>query len=215
MTTHRDAPRKARCARCSAELQADADGVFTCSWHGSFVRPEHAARLKVMLERIAESPHEALQSPEHGMGVHRCPGCEARVRALCFFEVPIDWCPSCGGIWLDRGELELLRESIAALRSAVRDDQLNPYRTHAAAATRAMVLGTTTCAECQAKVVINETLVTGNGVFCLPCGRARAGELPSSEDEEEVSAWLDGREPEHQVPASWLTRALRTLLDSR
>jgi Zn-finger nucleic acid-binding protein len=196
-------------------MTADGDGVFACTAHGAFVRPEQAARLRVMLERIAESKYEALRSPEHGTGVRACGGCAGRPRALSFFEVPIDWCPSCGGVWLDHGELEALRERVAALRAQVRDDDINPYRARADAATRAVVLGTVTCSACRETVPINYTYMTGDGVTCVPCGRAREGELPSAETEAEVNAWLDGRDPPRETDASWLTRAVRALLGSR
>jgi Zn-finger nucleic acid-binding protein len=39
-----------------------------------------------------------------------CPVCEEPMIVLEIDEVEIDHCPSCGGIWLDAGELELLLE---------------------------------------------------------------------------------------------------------
>jgi Zn-finger nucleic acid-binding protein len=204
--------RELPCPRCAhpSALSGDRDGVYSCSAHGVFVRPEHAANLRVMLERIPESKYEAMRSPEHGTGVLDCPGCGARPRALSFFEVPIDWCPSCGGVWLDRGELEALRERVAALRAQVRDDAFNPYRARADVAARAVVLGTVTCPSCSKTVPINQTYMTGEGVLCVPCGRAKAGELPSAQTEAEVNAWLEGRKP---VPApDWLSRMLDSLL---
>ena len=44
----------------------------------------------------------------------RCPKCEELVMLRHFFsfkhEVEVDECPGCGGIWLDRGELEKIRD---------------------------------------------------------------------------------------------------------
>ena len=77
------------------------------------------------------------------------------------------------------------------------------------AATRAVVLGTVTCAGCRGTVPINQTYMTGDGVLCVPCGRAKAGELPSEQTEAEVNAWLEGRALD---PApDWLARVFRAL----
>jgi len=43
----------------------------------------------------------------------KCPVCKEPMIILELKEVEIDYCPSCGGIWLDAGELELLIEDEA------------------------------------------------------------------------------------------------------
>ena len=40
----------------------------------------------------------------------KCPVCKEPMIVLELNEVEIDYCPSCGGIWLDAGELDLLIE---------------------------------------------------------------------------------------------------------
>lgn len=51
-----------------------------------------------------------------------CPNCSSSMQNLSRSGVEIDMCPSCRGVWLDRGELEKLlgggRETEAAERSA-------------------------------------------------------------------------------------------------
>ncbi|MEJ2196939.1 MAG: zf-TFIIB domain-containing protein [Ignavibacteriaceae bacterium] len=42
-----------------------------------------------------------------------CPVCKEPMIILELNEVEIDYCPSCSGIWLDAGELELLFEDQA------------------------------------------------------------------------------------------------------
>ena len=46
-----------------------------------------------------------------------CPMCSTLLRAVEREGVPIDYCPHCEGIWLDRGELDELirREAMEAL----------------------------------------------------------------------------------------------------
>lgn len=43
-----------------------------------------------------------------------CVACDSPMVTLELDEVEIDYCPSCGGIWLDAGELETLLEDSAA-----------------------------------------------------------------------------------------------------
>lgn len=40
----------------------------------------------------------------------KCPVCKEPMIVLELNEVEVDYCPSCGGVWLDSGELELLIE---------------------------------------------------------------------------------------------------------
>ena len=42
-----------------------------------------------------------------------CPVCENAMITLELADVEIDYCPDCGGIWLDAGELELLLDERA------------------------------------------------------------------------------------------------------
>ncbi len=47
----------------------------------------------------------------------QCPACEeAQMLVLEFELVEVDYCPRCGGVWLDSGELELVGEKAGALR---------------------------------------------------------------------------------------------------
>ncbi len=51
-----------------------------------------------------------------------CPLCAIPLKAVERQGVEIDHCPSCGGLWLDAGELDALieREAVAALRQGER-----------------------------------------------------------------------------------------------
>lgn len=40
----------------------------------------------------------------------QCPVCHKSMIILEYDQIEIDYCPSCGGCWLDQGELELLLE---------------------------------------------------------------------------------------------------------
>ncbi|HEX9562857.1 MAG TPA: zf-TFIIB domain-containing protein [Gemmatimonadaceae bacterium] len=38
----------------------------------------------------------------------RCPKCGGQLEEIAFHHMKIDKCPDCGGIWLDKGEMEML-----------------------------------------------------------------------------------------------------------
>lgn len=56
----------------------------------------------------------------------RCPACDSRLVEVERSEVLIDACPSCRGVWLDRGELDkiLVRERELAAGRGADDDFL-------------------------------------------------------------------------------------------
>lgn len=43
-----------------------------------------------------------------------CPVCDAKLRAVEKYNVEVDICPDCKGVWLDRGELDKILEIAAA-----------------------------------------------------------------------------------------------------
>ncbi len=47
-----------------------------------------------------------------------CPNCSANMQALNRTGVEFDMCPSCRGVWLDRGELEKVIENVRAEATA-------------------------------------------------------------------------------------------------
>ena len=63
-----------------------------------------------------------------------CPVCKEPLIVLELHEIEIDYCPSCSGIWLDAGELELLledqveREKITSSFHLDPDHSERPYR---------------------------------------------------------------------------------------
>jgi uncharacterized protein len=43
-----------------------------------------------------------------------CPVCSERMREITKHNVEVDICPSCKGVWLDRGELEKIIERVSS-----------------------------------------------------------------------------------------------------
>jgi Zn-finger nucleic acid-binding protein len=40
----------------------------------------------------------------------KCPKCEVRLEQVYMHEIPIEKCPKCEGMWLDKGEMDLIAE---------------------------------------------------------------------------------------------------------
>lgn len=64
-----------------------------------------ALRLKLDQSRKEESEQQRMKT--HWM---KCPKCGSNLEEIVHEEIMIDRCPECKGIWLDKGELELLTQ---------------------------------------------------------------------------------------------------------
>ncbi len=53
----------------------------------------------------------------------QCPNCSNQMLLMQKNEVDIDYCPSCKGVWLDRGEID----KIAKIQSNYEDEHYNKY----------------------------------------------------------------------------------------
>jgi uncharacterized protein len=65
------------------------------------------------IERMLDIIVDKLDIPRHGkISTRKCPRCAQRLRAVTYrgTHVTVDACPECAGIWLDRGELQRIRE---------------------------------------------------------------------------------------------------------
>ncbi len=72
---------------------------------------EYFARLDadLMKERRARLDADRLKQ-ERSAHYNKCPKCGADLKERDHHGVKIDQCEECGGLWLDKGELELLSE---------------------------------------------------------------------------------------------------------
>jgi uncharacterized protein len=61
---------------------------------------------KESLERLREAIREDAQTRGMGPVTMDCPRCSGKLHEDTFDEVSINRCDTCGGIWLDAGELE-------------------------------------------------------------------------------------------------------------
>ncbi|MCI0623432.1 MAG: zf-TFIIB domain-containing protein [Acidobacteria bacterium] len=74
-----------------------------------FARQEAERRGKLAKEQQAKL---ALEERERARTLHfmKCPKCGMQLEEITFGDVHIDKCFHCGGIWLDEGELEVIRQ---------------------------------------------------------------------------------------------------------
>lgn len=68
-------------------------------------------RLQILRAKIDRE--RALREKEQMRQAHwmRCPKCGGELKEVLFRAVKVDRCQSCQGVWLDRGELEILAGS--------------------------------------------------------------------------------------------------------
>ena len=125
-----------RCTSCdSNELTAtDQQGVRACgSCGGLFIG-------KGELDRLAD-PHDGdleLSTLDRDSFSHddttpviRCPACDAtdmkKVEFNIYSGLILDYCPSCGGFWLNKGELGRINQEIEQLNAADREVKDPPF----------------------------------------------------------------------------------------
>jgi len=61
-----------------------------------------AERDRELIEKLKQQ----LKKVEEASSELRCPKCPGHLEAYTFQGIALDRCQSCGGIWMDRGELE-------------------------------------------------------------------------------------------------------------
>ncbi|HSW49792.1 MAG TPA: zf-TFIIB domain-containing protein [Bryobacteraceae bacterium] len=74
-----------------------------------FARQEAERKRKLAKERQA---HLAAEDRERARALHfmKCPKCGMELEEFAFGDVRVDRCFSCEGLWLDKGELETIRQ---------------------------------------------------------------------------------------------------------
>jgi Zn-finger nucleic acid-binding protein len=72
------------------------------------------------IENIEKRSYEEASSDSRGM---KCPSCLATMQEVRRYEVDIDYCPSCKGVWLDRGEIN----RIATIQNRFNEEHYHHY----------------------------------------------------------------------------------------
>ena len=74
-----------------------------------FARQEFERRKQAAAERQARIEKEERER-EKALHYMKCPKCGMQLEEIAFGDVKIDECFNCGGMFLDKGELEKIRE---------------------------------------------------------------------------------------------------------
>jgi len=90
-----------------------------------FARRELALKRQLAGERQAQLMTEERER-ERALHITKCPKCGMRLEEIAFGDVHIDKCFGCEGIWLDKGELDIIRQTeagfVGTLLNVFRDD---------------------------------------------------------------------------------------------
>jgi ribosomal protein L37AE/L43A len=71
-----------------------------------YFRRKEQESIEKMRQKMADEQQTQAQEASR----LECPRCDGKLTAVSFEGVEIDRCESCGGVWLDKGELEELRQ---------------------------------------------------------------------------------------------------------
>ena len=69
-----------------------------------------AQRDKEMLDKLKQQQAGSQEAALQQQALMRCPKCGTQLNTVQHNEVTVEECPSCQGMWLDRGELETLAQ---------------------------------------------------------------------------------------------------------
>lgn len=162
-----------RCPRCDQHMEiysratasepVVADMCVTCG--GVWLDGAEVAKVYSGFAQLADRLAGAGGAEDPKRHIAICPRCRARPVGFPFFDLTLDHCPSCHGLWVDGEELEDLA------KTADRADGLPApppagYRTHAAAAVRAVPV---ICKGCTVELDLARAEMTSRGPMCASC----------------------------------------------
>jgi len=69
-----------------------------------------AQRDRELIEKLKREQPSAQEATARQEALMRCPKCGTKLNSVKHHDVSVEECPSCQGLWLDRGELETLAQ---------------------------------------------------------------------------------------------------------
>jgi Zn-finger nucleic acid-binding protein len=116
--------------------------------------------------------------PDPQAGLVQCPRCQAQTTAFRFFDVIIDHCAACRGLWVDGPELANLA------RHRDREDGLTTARaveSYRSSASRALRQALVVCTRCKVDVPLQQVVSTHEGPHCEACAKALELEMQDAD----------------------------------
>lgn len=166
-------PRTIDCPRCAKPLEQygrpSATGAFVVAdmcvgCGGVWLDGAEVGKVYPAFERLATMDPE--RDPQARFV--SCPRCRELATAFKFFEVILDHCSACRGLWIDGSELADLA------RHRDREDGLGAARapeTYRDNASRALRQAVVVCKRCKKDVALEAVVSTHEGPLCPPCGK--------------------------------------------
>jgi protein-arginine kinase activator protein McsA len=72
---------------------------------------EDDEKLQILRAKLDHQRTQQAQEQEKNLHWMKCPKCGGDLKEVLFRTVKVDRCQNCDGVWLDRGELEILAGS--------------------------------------------------------------------------------------------------------
>ena len=93
------------CPRCRKPLSSSTEqnGSFTCESCGGMFVLGSEKRSDILKEIANQTRQESADDDSKTESIH-CPACSVCMQEIRMGEAAIDFCPDCGGTWLDAGE---------------------------------------------------------------------------------------------------------------
>ncbi len=73
-----------------------------------------AAKDLELIEKLKASLKK-LEAPKGSQSLAKCPKCSGKLESYSFKDILLDRCDQCGGVWLDKGELEGILRTAARI----------------------------------------------------------------------------------------------------
>jgi rRNA maturation protein Nop10 len=83
---------------------------MTDTWDERRKALENQYFQKIDAKLIEQMRHESREELTRALCRNRCPKCGDQIQPMEFRGVPLDKCPSCGGVWLGPNDLQILSE---------------------------------------------------------------------------------------------------------
>lgn len=159
-------------AAAPGESGVIADMCERCG--GMWLDSEEVGLVYPALARLAERLDDLHDASRPMGGIGACPRCRGVAVEFPFFDLWLDHCARCHGLWIDGDELIALaatRDREDGLPAPMPVREASGYRTQAVSAA---LRGEVACSRCHTTIELSVTLMTRSGPMCAPCAEAFA-----------------------------------------
>ena len=143
----------------------EADMCLTCG--GVWLDGGEVALAYPGLAVLHDRRADVLAVGRPGKGISLCPRCQMEALEIPFFDVHLDVCPDCFGLWIDGDEIEALSRALDNGDGLpAPEGQVGGYRTSAASAMTKLYAR---CVGCDKEFPLRATVATPKGAMCEAC----------------------------------------------